>query len=161
LAAPVNKVVLRVRILSEPDPMFQLLVPELHTSESGLSPGLKTEKLRCLVALYADSGGHKPYKVVIKFHAVNLFDIETIRSIWPESPCLIMIRDPIEIMVSMLANPGGFMRLRDKPNAALTVFGWDNAGASNMTPEEYCGRANGALMSGRIGCWRFCADSRL
>jgi len=43
--------------------------------------------------------------VVIKAAASSVWDIRTIRAIWPGVPCIFVIRNPLEVLVSNLSRP--------------------------------------------------------
>lgn len=82
-----------------------------------------------------------------KLFSGNLFAIETYRRLWPEVPFLVVIRDPIEVMVSCLAKDPGWMRRRAWPEQAALRFGWPGEGADGMSTEEYCARGIAATLA--------------
>jgi ribosomal protein L16 Arg81 hydroxylase len=51
--------------------------------------------------------------LIIKFSSVNILQIRLLRKHWPHVPCIVIIRDPLEVAVSCLRSPTGWMRRRD------------------------------------------------
>jgi hypothetical protein len=98
--------------------------------------------LQSLAVVYGNSEGVDG-RLVLKCHAVGLLQISWIRSLWPKTPFLIVIRDPVEVMISHLGNPAGWMKCRDKPRAAESIFGWSADEVRRMPLEEYCARGLG------------------
>jgi hypothetical protein len=130
-------------VLSEAEPIVSLLGPDPRIPDISLLGGASAELLRDVLTLYAHDGEELRYRIVIKCHALNLLHIRHVRSIWPSTPCVIVIRDPLEIMVSMLSRPPGFMSFLQHPFLASRLYGWDETEVRGMDAEEYCGRVLG------------------
>lgn len=83
-------------------------------------------------------------KLVVKFPSFSLLTIEACRKHWPAVPCVILVREPVEVMASALAEKG-WLALKDEPDAARALFGLGDVAESpqEMSPEEYCGRILG------------------
>src|ERR1700733_6303737 len=95
---------------------------------------------------YAHHGDDRDPKLIIKCHAINLLHIRLIRSAWPAVPCIIVIRDPLEVMISNFAKPGRWMKWREDPITARRVFGWSEDDVRKMPVEEYCARGLGSFI---------------
>ncbi len=61
---------------------------------------------------------------LIKFTSWNLLALPFIRATFPDVPALFIHREPVEVLVSMLANPPGWLA---EPAARARVTGWDDA----------------------------------
>jgi hypothetical protein len=70
-----------------------------------------------------------------------------IRSLWPDVPCLVVIRDPAEIMVSQIASPASWTAFKVRPRLACDIFGWviSDHSVIEMPTEEYFARVIGQL----------------
>lgn len=97
--------------------------------------------LDAVARVYARHRGLAQPKLVIKCNTANLLQIRLMRRVWPAVPCLIVIRDPVEVMVSNLELPGGWVRARQVPLGRRSMFGWTAAETHGMSDEEYCARA--------------------
>jgi ribosomal protein L16 Arg81 hydroxylase len=149
-------------IISEPQPIGAALesmhsIPPDATEEGQL---LKANEslLRGLVKAYGQKYKDSDNALVIKFSSWNILYIETIRRLWPEVPCVIVIRDPVEVAVSCLSAPPGWMarRMEQKkiPGSMLHFSAESSAAMSN---EGYCARMLGeflkcASMGVQLGC---------
>jgi hypothetical protein len=106
--------------------------------------------LNSLFNLFGRYRTGQPEPLVIKFVSLDILSMRVIRSCWPEVPCAVVIRDPVEVMVTILRG-GGWMSFKKHPQMARTLFGWNDPSrsAAEMTNEEYCARVLG----------RFCASA--
>jgi hypothetical protein len=99
--------------------------------------------LEWVVGQYASAARATAQKVVIKWYAADLLRISQIRSVWPDVPCVILIRDPIEVLVSHIADPYGWATWKASPLAAGKAFGWTGQEVTRMSTEEYYARCFG------------------
>jgi hypothetical protein len=143
----------RVTVLSEARPIGMLFNPRAFAQ----SPfpmerwaAVRRDLVSAVLSIYGHSEHKCDPKVVIKCHAASLLQIDLIRSIWPSVPFVILIRDPIEVIVSNLATPGGWVKSRHRSLDRRTPFGWTASEAQLMSTEEYCAR----------GIARFCDTAR-
>lgn len=98
--------------------------------------------LDALVRLYAHYGATSANaKVLIKCNTFSILTLSLIRKIWPTVPFVILIRDPIEVIVSNLNDPPGWFFERRH----YCEFGWMSKEVQNMSPEEYLARLFGRL----------------
>ncbi len=100
----------------------------------------RVELLRSVISLY--SHRLEASSIVLKCHPISLLNIRLIRSIWPAVPFVIVIRDPVEIMVSMFEKPAGWLQFFRTPLGG-SLFGWPQEVGAAMAKEEYCGRVLG------------------
>jgi len=137
-------------VVSEPRPVTHLLRPR----SAAIGPYL-TERwnhtrqtlLNSLFSLFAHYRLGEPEPLVIKFTSINIVGMRLIRSYWPEAPCVIVVRDPVEVMVSSLQG-GGWMSFKGRPEQAREMFGWaDSRSPADMTDEEYGARVLGTFCS--------------
>ena len=85
--------------------------------------------------------------VFLKLSGGNLMAIGTFRRLWPEVPFLVVIRNPVEVMVSCLSRRPGWMRMRGHPGRAALRYGWKQREVEAMTEEEFCSRALAAMLA--------------
>jgi len=73
---------------------------------------------RRTVELLASYRGEAEGRLVIKCGLSGMADLQQIRAAWPTVPCLVLIRDPIEVLVSNLQRPPLWMtRWRRDPGS--------------------------------------------
>jgi hypothetical protein len=101
--------------------------------------------LRSMADIFASYRNHVPEPVVIEFASWNILAMPAIRRIWPEVPCLVLIRNPVDVIASNLKEPSAWMVYRSRPVVACELFGWPGFAlhARGMTMEEYCARVVG------------------
>jgi hypothetical protein len=99
-------------VLSEAPPIEGITHLAVSTSTYWATIGQNT--LRALVTVYGNYQGEGEFKdVIIKCGIEGPRFLPLFRALWPGVPCLIMIRDPLEVMVSNLEKPASwFLDLR-------------------------------------------------
>ncbi len=110
-----------------------------------------------LFRLFACYRTGQPEKLVIKFCSLNLFAMRFVRQCWPETPCVVLIREPAEVLVSSL-NERGWLAYKSAAQVE-DLYGWRNPPQppEEMPDEEYCARLlsrhlEAALESADDGC---------
>jgi hypothetical protein len=134
-------------VLSEPDAADKLIARLItDVDEHGTKEVLYSIFLRGVVrALGQRRKGDERY-LFVKFACCSVSQIERIRRVWPDVPCLFMYRDPIETIVSNVQNPPAW--LLDKDCRVLaSIIGSSPSEVSRMTLEELCARAIGSFFS--------------
>ncbi len=137
LVANALKTAQGVAVVSEAQPFNALLMP------NALPDARRRRVLRSLVRVFGSDQEGSGLKLVIKFSSWNILSIAFLRSLWPRTPCLVIVREPIEVMVSNLEGGAGWMRFKRTPELAAAVFGWVPADVERMSLEEYTGRVLG------------------
>lgn len=94
-----------------------------------------------LIRIYAHWGAASDAKVLIKANFSGIFGMSRIRQVWPTVPFVILIRDPVEVIVSNLNEPVGWFI--DRIHSC--EFGWTLKEGQDMPPEEYLARFCGRL----------------
>ena len=139
----------RIGILSEARPIERVFKP-LALASSPIPREDWADHRRLLansiLALYAHPPDTLPLNILVKTCAVDMMQIPMIRSIWPEVPCVVLIRNPLDVLVSNLAGPSGWC---ERPETALRghgrTFGEDWGDLSKMSVEEYLARGIGSF----------------
>ncbi|MBS1830244.1 MAG: hypothetical protein JST93_33390 [Acidobacteria bacterium] len=83
----------------------------------------------------------EPQPLVLKFPSLGIRSMSALRRFFPSTPCVIVIRDPMEVMVSN--RPGtGWMVMKQSPPMAAEVFGWKDLDrpVDRMPDEEFAAR---------------------
>lgn len=107
--------------------------------------------LSSLFSLFAHYRTGEAEPLVLKFVSIDAMSIEVIRSIWPDVPCVMVIRDPLEVMVTQLKGRG-WMDYKKLPEVSTALFGWKGITrkTTEMTDEEYCARIVGGLCASAL-----------
>jgi hypothetical protein len=62
-----------------------------------------------LMGVFATYDDKPPSQLVVKCGVGGIRGLEAIRSIWPDTPCIVLIRNPVEVLVSNLRRPPMFL----------------------------------------------------
>ncbi len=145
-------------VMAEANPLGILFQPRLfHNSAfQNVNPEeIRKLLLDSVVRLYAAAFGSR---LIIKCHAATILEIARIRSIWPAVPFLILTRDPVEVIVSNLDKPSGWMRSMYRSSTDRNLFGLAPTEVRQMTMEEYCAHGLGQFLRAAAeqldrNCW--------
>ena len=134
-------------VYAEPLPVNEILVPPHQWSRQELVAALRT--LGAAFARHAQ----RPY--VLKFTSWNTLFCDIVTEAFPQSPWVLSYRDPVEVGVSLLNRPPGWLwEESTKPSSVFSGFiDPENASTSR---EEYVARLYGALCraASRLGTGR-------
>ena len=101
--------------------------------------------VRGMIAALCQPRGRGHHRAFIKFTSTNVRCHDIIRAAFPDVPCLFLYRHPVEVLVSFLKDPPGWMGIKAEPGIAeamLRMLGAELDGASN---EEFAARVLGAF----------------
>ncbi len=123
-------------VYAEPLPVNEILVPPHGWSRVEL-----VGALRSLGAAFARHA-QKPY--VLKFTSWNTLFCDIVTEAFPQSPWVLSYRDPVEVGVSLLNRPPGW--LWDESTKPSSVFsGFIDPENASTSREEYVARLYGAF----------------
>ena len=128
-------------VLSEP-PAVDKLVARFITDvdEHGTKETLYSIFLRATVAALAQRRTGQERHFFIKFACCSVSQIERIRRIWPNVPCVFLYRDPIETIVSNMQNLPAW--LQDEDHRVLaSIINTSPSDVAEMSKEELCARS--------------------
>jgi len=122
-------------VYAEPLPVNEILLPP--------HPWPRHELVAALRSLGDAFARHarKPY--VLKFSSWNTLFCDLVAEAFPASPWVFSLRDPVEVGVSLLSQPAGWMRDADGPAGELRRY-VDPEGTA-QSPEEFVARLYGAF----------------
>ena len=129
-------------VYAEPLPFNELLLPPHKWPRHELVAALRS--LGDAFARHA----RRPY--VLKFSSWNTLFCDILAEAFPRSPWVFSLRDPVEVGVSLLQQPAGWMREADGPAGELRRY--VEAEDAAQSPEEFVARLYGAFCAavGRI-----------
>jgi hypothetical protein len=129
-------------VLSEPDPVNSLLLDSVRNRRPELP-------LRSLIGALARPRRGSERHLFVKFSSWNLFHEATIARAFPATPRVFVYRNPIEVLVSVLRSPPGWLLAKDDPAAAAHLLGdaWPARRIAAMTVPEYAARVLRELYS--------------
>ena len=121
-----------VLVLSEPAPIDFIL--RLGQFYGDVPDGLRMTWTKALAAVMGRPRAGTETAFVIKFDCWNIFDLDLLRQIWPDTPWVFSHRSPVEIMVSQQRQRGSQM--------IPGMMGWTPPGvtfeqASTMELDDY------------------------
>jgi hypothetical protein len=99
--------------------------------------------LRSMIKVFGQRRTGKEEQLVVKFTSWNILFLSLVRALWPTVPCFVLVRDPLEVMLSNLSRPGGWMTRKSVPSFCRDLFGWAGPEVESMTREEYGARVIG------------------
>ncbi len=124
-----------VVVYSEPLPFNELLLPPHKGPRHEL-----VAALRSLGDAFARHAG-RPY--VLKFSSWNTLFCDLLTEAFPGSPWILSLRDPVEVGVSLLQQPAGWMRAND--DASRQLIRYVDPDSTARSPEEFVARLYGAF----------------
>ena len=122
-------------VYAEPLPVNEILIPPHAWPRHELVAALRS--LGDALARHAE----RPY--VLKLSSWNTFFCDIVAEAFPATPWVLSIRDPVEVGVSILKEPPGWLRDSMGPGGRFSRF-VDPEGASR-SPEEFVARLYGAF----------------
>jgi hypothetical protein len=117
---------------SEPSLITRTMV--LSSGAAGYWRALSRPMLEAVITLFSNYRGAPPQRVVLKCNLPDIVGLPWIRSIWPDVPCVILTRNPLEVMVSNLQKPAPW--LLDREALQSSLFGRVPEEASGLV--DYC-----------------------
>lgn len=123
-------------VYAEPLPVNELLLPPHAWPRAELLAALRS--LGDAFARHA----RKPY--VLKLSSWNTLFCDVVAEAFPATPWVLCLRDPVEVAVSLLRKPPGWMRSLDGATELVRHIDPDRAAGS---PEEMAARVLGAFHS--------------
>ena len=128
-------------VLSEPPAVDKLIARFItDVDEQGTKETLYSILLRATVAALAQRRTGQERHLFIKFACCSVSQIERIRRIWPNVPCVFLYRDPIETIFSNMQNLPAW--LVDEDHRVLaSIIGTSTAEIAEMSKEELCARS--------------------
>jgi hypothetical protein len=126
--------------LSEARPLDSLL--RARRLDPSVTDAQRVEWVRLMVSCLARPSRGGERHLFIKFHQWSIFELRIIRLAFPDVPWIFVYRDPIEELVSQMAQRDAHMI----PGVIdPQIFGMDHLTISEMAPEDYCARVLAAL----------------
>jgi len=122
-------------VYAEPLPVSEILLPPHQWPRSELAGALRS--LGDALARHARG----PY--VLKLCSWNTLFCDVVAEAFPDSPWVLSLRDPVEVGVSLLNQPPGWLRDSTGPTSQFASI-VDPDGASR-SPEDYVARLYGAF----------------
>lgn len=136
------------RVYSESPPPLHALKTVCGEDYSHCTKTISARILRDVIYLMSRSNDLKETRVFFKVQSLGSRNIEVFQQAFPATPWLFVYRDPVEILMSQLANgPRNAncvrpQRLHTQPTSVHRV--WQHRGSSattnlkTLSPEEYC-----------------------
>ncbi|WP_212628982.1 sulfotransferase family protein [Pseudomonas sp. KB-10] len=127
-------------VLSEPPPLDSLL--RAHRLDSRVAPR-QSAWLAALLSAYGQRRSGNEQRLFIKLDAWNVFEAPMLLALYPDVPRLFLYRDPLEIVVSQLRQPGMHRVPGLLGPSALDIPAEQ---ALRLTPTEYTSRMVGTIL---------------
>jgi gluconate kinase len=138
-------------VLSEPDPLDPLL--RAQTVGPTISDDDVATWLRWMISALGQRRRSDQERLVVKLDAWAIFLWPLIRRAFPDTPCVFVYRDPIEVMVSQLGHRGYHMVPGTLP---LAWFGFTADDLASANAEQFCA----AVLAGMCGAALSAAEDR-
>lgn len=141
-----------VQVVCESRFLTQVLLP-VHVPTSDYMRERWSSRLRAVLGAFFSLFAHHPdgraHRLVIKTASTSLLSMGLLRSLFPDTPCVVLIRDPAEVIVANMQIGGGWFASKEMPESAGRLFGFKEPVAA-MPVEEYAARVVGALMNAAL-----------
>lgn len=129
-------------VLSEANAIDKLIA-RFITDSDGIKVSLYSVFLRGVVRALGQRRNGNEEHLFVKFACCSFAQIERITRIWPRVPWVFLYRDPIETIVSNLADVPPWLKDTDHRVLASII----GASPNDMSLEELCARTIGSLYS--------------
>jgi hypothetical protein len=134
-------------VLSEANPIDKLVARFItDAAEGGVKESLYSVFLRGVVHALGQRRTGNEQHLFVKFACCSFAQIERIRRIWPQVPWIFLYRDPVEIIVSNLANVPPWLQDDDR-RVLASIIGVSPVAVAEMRLEELCARTIGSFYS--------------
>lgn len=132
-------------VLSEPPPVDKLIARFItDVDEHGTKAKLYSIFLRGVLKALGQRRTGNERSLFVKFACCSVSQIERIRRIWPDVPCVFLYRDPVETIVSNLQNVPAW--LQDEDHRVLaSITGASTEAVAAMSTAQLCARALGSF----------------
>lgn len=127
-------------VLSEPPPLDSLLRAPLIDP---VAPAQQADWLRALLSAFAQVRRGSEEGLVVKLDAWNIFEADVLQRLYPTTPWIFLYRDPLEIVVSQLRQPGAHTVPGMLGPSPLDVCA---AEAAQLSPLEFVARSIGKIL---------------
>lgn len=127
-------------VLSEPPPLDSLL--RAHFADAP-APGQQAAWVGALLSAFAQPRRGVEEGLVVKLDAWNIFEADFLHRLYPTTPWIFLYRDPLEIVVSQLRQPG----THTVPGLlGPSALAFPPEQAAGMSPEEFAARSIGRIL---------------
>jgi hypothetical protein len=134
-------------VVAEAQPFTALLAP-VDTRHHSNQVAEQTQQRHALLRQVALALGQSPSSqkttYIIKCTSYSAMRLDLIRAIWPMVPIVFLTRDPVEVIVSNMRRPPGWISAWKDPRQAASVFGWSED-TINLSQEAYFARSFGSI----------------
>ena len=129
-------------VIAEPRPLNTLLMSDpAEIGEERLAARLRS-LIRALGRHRLGAARH----YIVKLSSWNIARLSVFRRAFPGVPLVWLQRTPIEVMGSLLADPPGWLQLRQAPRQSEFLFGLPPAESAALDDAGYCARALATML---------------
>jgi len=147
LVANACRVINNSIVLSEANAIDKLIARFFtDTANDGVKSALYSVFIRGVVHALAQRRRGTEQHLFIKFACTSFAQIDCIKRIWPNVPCLFLYRDPIETIVSNVNDPPTWLT-DDDWRVLAAITGTTPGEVAAMTLEERCARSIASFYS--------------
>ena len=130
-------------VLSEANAIDKLIA-RFVTDSDGIKESLYSVFLRGVVRALGQRRNGNEQHLFVKFACCSFAQLERIRRIWPRVPWIFLYRDPIETIVSNLADVPPWLQDNDR-RVLASIAGVTPNAVAEMSLEELCARTIGSF----------------
>ena len=130
-------------VLSEANAIDKLIA-RFITDSDGIKESLYSVFLRATVRALGQRRNGDEQHLIVKFACCSFAQFERISRIWPRVPWIFLYRDPIETIVSNLADVPPWLKDNDR-RVLASITGVSTNAVAEMSLEELCARTIGSL----------------
>jgi len=133
-------------VLSEANAIDKLIARFITDATDTVKESLYSVFLRGVVHALGQRRTGNEQHLFVKFSCCSFPQIERIRRIWPRVPWIFLYRDPIETIVSNVADVPPWLRDNDR-RVLASITGTSPESVAEMRLEELCARTIGSFYS--------------
>ena len=111
------------------------------------APALVRDAVRATLQAFERYATLHDVRYVVKFESWNIIEAGLIRSLVPGVPTLVLVRDPLEVAVSVVQTPPGWALFKTYPALGARILPWESSEIAAMTSEEFISRTLGLFLA--------------
>ena len=146
------------QVACEARPINKLFMPYPSTGDPDADECWDRDRrilAECLFVLFSSYRTGGPEPLIVKFDSQNAICLPIVRRYWPDIPCVFVIRDPVEVIVSNLKQPapdGKLCRFRELPVWAYAMSGVRaDTPLDSISVEDFHARVLGRYLDAAAG----------
>jgi hypothetical protein len=146
------KLAMNAIVVSESNIAINFLHPSFVLRGNEAKAAMCAQGIRAFVNILAGCHGDARGKVVLKMSSINLLSLSVARAWWPDTPFVVLVRDPVSVIASNVTRRGPWLDGRGS-RLAERAFPWMPRNPYELSDVEFCARAIGDFCEAALSAY--------